>query len=114
MSEVPSRRIRLVVENGLSGASAFRLLDVVASLPTSEFDTLFLSLKAPTIIDVSAVAALVRLYSHLRRLRKSLVITDVDEQVALRLADLGLAAVIPVRRLHSARGEAEIRAVKVT
>ncbi len=114
MSAVPSRRIKLVVEHGLSGAAAFRLLDVAASLPTSEFDTLYLSLKESTIIDVSAVTVLVRLHSHLRRLRKSLVISDVSEQVALRLADLGLAAVIPVRLRDSARSESGIRAVKVT
>lgn len=114
MSAAPSRRIKLVVEHGLAGPSAFKLLEEAAALPTGEFDTLYLSLKEMTVVDVSTVTVLVRLHSHLRRLRKSLVISDVSEQVALRLADLGLAAVIPVRLRDSARGGSGIRAVKVT
>jgi anti-anti-sigma factor len=92
-----SRRVTLAIETGLMGDASMTLLDHVRALPFGNFDALHMNLKSVGEVDVSGIAVLVRIYSHLRRLGKRLVLTDVSDAVQHRLGAIGLDKVISVQ-----------------
>lgn len=86
----------LLVRRALAGAEALGLAADVAALPLNRIDTLTLSLRRVAALDVSGVAALVRLYSQLKHAGKQLVLSDVPDKLKELLEAGGLLGVIPL------------------
>ena len=98
------------VDSALSGAEAFRLLDVAHRFPFSRMRRLVLSLAGVERIDASGIAVLVRLFSRLRRLGIALELCDVPVDVAMFLGHSGLTGVLPVVAAPRAESAAALTA----
>ncbi len=101
-----SKRVyTLIVKRPLVGAEALNLCHDLQALPIREFHEVEFSLKHVERIDVSGIAALVRLYSNLVRGGRTLRLTDVPHRVMRVLVRSGLAGVLPVDASELAVGE---------
>lgn len=78
----------------LTGRRALSLAQELARIPIAEIDALILTLAEVKTIDASGLAVLVRLYSHLMRSKKFLVLKEFSPEVEGILRRVGLESVL--------------------
>ena len=86
----------LRVRRTLVGAEALDLVEDVRRLRLDDVVRLRLSLRHVERVDVSGVAAIVRVFAYLVRQGKSLSLVDAEPAVCEALTDLGLGGVVAI------------------
>jgi ABC-type transporter Mla MlaB component len=83
----------LLFHGPLTGSDAFQLAHDVGSLSLVKGDVLSLHFDNHSVIDVSGVAVLVRMYSHLSSGGVAVQVAEAPYRMHQQLADLGLDSV---------------------
>ena len=94
-TDEPESKLVLAVVNGdLTGWEALKTAKDLSDTPMGAYDGITLSLEKMKSIDSAGIAILVRLYSQLKRRRKTLSLEKVPEEIRGFLTQIGLEEIL--------------------